>query len=245
MSQSLPWTLVLVMTAAIHAGAQGVMSIDLLTPGDIGYQPIPDLYCVDIHIDTDPADMWTASGLRGVTVNSATLVYAPDDPNTGRPMLINPGTENRFTTFFSKPRGRNSVIRFTEYNAAIAGRYDPTSPVPVATPTEINAAWFGFPPEDYFATDGYIARIAIRAEGFSLDGMNATPLDEMPSDATALFLSTGAFPPSPPGTVFATWRIPAPQGFDWAIWYIPEPACPIFVLSLGLLARTQLRHVSR
>src|SRR5437762_14207798 len=118
----------------------------MVEPSDNIRLPPPGLVSIDVLVAITPPDFqWTAAGLRGVALGGAALRYATD-PNTGGPALTNPGTANRFVTFFTSPRGRDVNGRYTNGAAAAAGGYCPTDAAPTATPTRINVAWFLSPP---------------------------------------------------------------------------------------------------
>src|SRR5262245_65497576 len=106
----------LIVLSFVPAGmAQVSLSVDLLTPGDAGFGTPPGMACVDVFVDVADSDHWVAGGIRGRAYNGAHLLYArPDDPNTPQPdQVTNPGTNNRFTTFVTKPRSRNGDGRYT------------------------------------------------------------------------------------------------------------------------------------
>src|SRR5262245_32534682 len=94
------------------ANAQVIVSVDALSEGEGQLPPTPSIVCVDVIVDVANTDVWTASGLHGEALGGATLIYS-HDPDSGDVILTNPGVENRFITFFSKPRGRDATARFT------------------------------------------------------------------------------------------------------------------------------------
>lgn len=243
----------LVFAALFHSlsFADVVHSIDLVDPSDPITQPPPGVISVDIRVDVDPNDMWQAAGLRGVVTPQGqnlgvTIRYGPgDDPNTAyHEELLNPGTANRFVTFFTRPRsGRNSQTRYESAGAALAGRYAPTWPVETATANEINVVWFKSPPEDEWppGIDGYIARVSLDVSALLESDPGVAFEVGDPGSATAPVIFSSFTENDGPGTVSATWTFPLPTGFDWAIWYVPEPGA----LTLLALCVFPFRAVSR
>src|SRR6185503_12640554 len=87
--------------AAVQAAAQSTISVDLLDPGDEGFVGIPAYRrCVDVFVDIDPTDVWTASGIRVTAHQGASLFYDwdPNFPPKWQPPLFNPGVERKFAT---------------------------------------------------------------------------------------------------------------------------------------------------
>src|SRR5262245_8863029 len=150
------------LAAASAALASVTISVDRLDPTDGGNQPPAGVVCVDIFVHVTPGDTWTSGGIRALAQNGATLRYATD-PNTGANRLTNPGTNNRFVSFFSKPRARDANNRYANGSATSTGRYSPSGPIATAGPTEVNVAWTASPPEtvDSPTVDGYVFRLAI------------------------------------------------------------------------------------
>lgn len=239
------------MVAGASAYASVTTSVDLVDPTDTWVnvsgvtlpvtQPPAGVTCIDVFIDTINANgsAWTAAGLRGVVTAAGqaagvTIRYASGDPNTPRAEeLFDPGTNNRFVTFLTKPQRRDAAGRYNNGGAGIAGGYNPTAPVETATSTEINAAWFASPPETASSpgVDGYIARVALNTAGISLELGAGT---DVPQGATVIFESVG-FDSGVAGTVSAAFDQPTPSGINWFVWYIPEPAS-LALLGLGALA---------
>src|SRR5215470_14496462 len=111
MNRNLFATIVPLMIAP-SALASVTITIDRLDPGDGGAQPPAGIVVVDVLVDASSSDCWTCGGMVAFTQNSARFRYATD-PNTGAVLLSNPGTANRFVTFFSKPRPRDANSRFS------------------------------------------------------------------------------------------------------------------------------------
>src|SRR5262249_1973372 len=106
------------------ASASIDVTIDKLDIGDGVPLPPANLVVVDLYVAVSPDDAWTASQLHGETSNGATLVYA-HDPNLPEYILLTaPGTDQRFVTFFSAPRGRDANGRFTSSGMVqVVGNY--------------------------------------------------------------------------------------------------------------------------
>jgi hypothetical protein len=222
--------LVLASIAAQHALAQSTISVDLLGPGDEGFAGIPAYRrCVDVFVDIDSADVWTASGIRVTAHPGARFVYWDVDPNFGEVEApFNLGTENKFATSLSRPRARNENARFTSAGAASAGAFDPPGAVWVGTNTLFNIAYFASPPmtSGSPSADGYIARISIDVRDVvptdNYAGWFAGDLADAPAGALIVLRSEPVTAVA--GTVFTTFDNPTIRGINWGLWYVPEPA---------------------
>jgi hypothetical protein len=212
------------------ATAQVSPSVDLLSPGDVGFDGIPDIVrCVDVFVEVSTHDVWSAAGIRAVTENGATLQYTDGDANIpgDQPGLINPGFANRFTTSLSRPRNRNGFARFENAGAVPVGAYDPAAIDPVVTPVELNVAYNTNPPATPGSpsVDGYIARISVdvQATGLPLayEGWDAGLLNAVPPGATVVLRSQA--PNFPWGTAVVGFDSDI-RGITWALWWIPEPS---------------------
>lgn len=217
-------------------------SLDILDGADAGAPTPAGVIVIDGFVDVASTDVWTASGVRCVTSNGASMIYADGDANAAgvQPQLVNTGAANsRFVTMISKPRARNAAGRFDNGAVAVAGGYDPTGPAPgTQTPTELNIAYFASPPEGSGspAVDGYVLRLAISAPGYSasevvLGGPTA------PSGFGILLATIDGNPDgnTNPGWVNATFDTPAPTGGSAWLWAVPEPTS-LALLALGALA---------
>jgi hypothetical protein len=219
-------------------------TLDILDGADPGAPTAPGVIVIDGSVDVNnvAGSAWTASGVRCVTSNGATMIYADGDGNTPgvQPNIVNTGsTNNRHVTMISRPRTRNAAARFDNGAAATAGDYDPAGPNPATTdPTEFNAAYFASPPMGAgdIGVDGAILRLAISAPGFTaatvtLGGPTA------PAGFGILLASIVGNPDGSqaPGWVNSTFNNPTPTGGDAYLWGVPEPAS-LVLLALGALA---------
>lgn len=226
-------------------------TVDLVDASDGITLPPAGVVAVDVLVDVGADDVWTAGGLRGFVTPAGqglgvALRYAgTNDSNTPHDdRLFNPGAGNRFSTFFSKPRNRDTAGRYTNGAAAVAGRYSPTGPIETSTATEVSIAWFASPPEGSQSpsADGAIARIALDVSGVEalpeFGGFVAGALGA----ATGPIIFQSSTDQGDPGTVSATFDVPVIVGIDWAVWYnvIPEPAS-LTLLILGGIAALRRR----
>lgn len=220
------------------------ITIDLLDPSETSGTIPANLRIVDVFVDiAPPLNWWTAAGVRLVATNGAMIAYHDGDANIPgvQPGLFNPGLADRFLTSLSAPRGRNANGRFTNANAAAAGGYNPPSPLPTTSPTELNVAYFRpnkpdpAPPVHEF---GYIARLSVDIS--SVPG--APPTNELwgvgltaPAGATIVLQSEPPPPPATqsPGTAFVTFQNPVIRGLNWQLWFVPEPNS-ILLLTAGV-----------
>ncbi|MBI3847427.1 MAG: HYR domain-containing protein, partial [Planctomycetes bacterium] len=211
---------------ASAASASVTTTVDILDAGDgIANLPPSNVVVADVLVDVSDDDTWTASGVAGLAMNGATLRYGTSlDPNNPvGPILTNPGTGQRFVTFFSKPRGRDADGRYTNGAAAAAGKYSPTGPTPVATTGEINVAFFASPPETAMSpsVDGAIFRVALDLPAGVTNSQVLLYTGSAPAGATVLFASAGSM--GDIGTVSASFDVPTVSGLDWGLYIIGGP----------------------
>lgn len=213
--------------------------VDLVDPSDNIRQPPAGIISVDVMVDARPDDYWTASGLRGVVTpvgqaEGVAIRYAdiPDDPNTPIPdYLMNPGTSDRFVTFFTMERNRDFNGRYTNGNAALAGRYSPPGPSVVATTHALNLTWFYSPPmSDRYPSFGAVARVSLDVATLLDAHPGAEFVVGAPEDATGPIIFLSTTDEGYPGTVSASWDNPQITGLDWAVWYVPEPASVVLLV---------------
>src|SRR5262245_51082561 len=207
-------------------------TVDILSPGDEGYDGIPpNLLVLDIFVDVAETDVWTAAGMAMSSFHGATFVYFDTDLNTPgtQPGLTNPGLENRFTTSWSKPRARNANARFENAGAAIAGAYSNLGAMPTMIPTFLDGVYYAYPFETPGSPsrDGYIARIAL-----DLSATLYEPDDLFVTYAQPDFYLLSCGPPTTPyGFAWATFDVPQIGGMNFWI-SVPEPAPILAVIAL-------------
>lgn len=227
------------LLTAEFSHAQYTIGVDILSQGEADYAGLPpDTLCVDIFGFWGNFDLWSAGGVRGVTSNSARLLYAPRDPNNpDMPALFGVGVANRYRTSFSAARLRIGPRRFTNAGAAAAGAWNPPAPTPVATENEINLAYFMSPPEtpEGPVSSGYVGRIAldfaaVPGHPTQLEAWHAGLLTDAPADAVFIFRSEPPESSPLPGTVHATIDHPQLYGIDWGVWFVPEPSSLVLIL---------------
>lgn len=219
--------------------AQLIPSVDLLSPGDPGYEGLPTgIAVVDYFVDVARTDVWTVAATELRTQNTATIVYARD-PNDSI-ILVNPGLDQRNTTFVSRPRGRDAAERFENGGVAVAGNYG-TAPTPIVEPTWFSASWFRSPPASSAtpSADGFVARVAIDLGDFA-PRRDSLQRSLTPPDSAFPILASSTHPIYGPGWVNGTFDQPTNVGISWYLFDpVPEPASlALWVVTLGMLARS-------
>lgn len=217
-------------------------NVDLLSPGEPGYAALPaGIAVIDYFVDLSATDVWTAAGTRVLTQNSATLVYARDPNDPDVVFITNPGLNNRYTTFVSRPRERDANARFTNGGVTAAGDYD-SGPVPDIEPTLVSISWFASPPNTPGSpsADGYVARIAIDLGDFA-DRRDFLQLSTTPPDPQSPILARCELPFGGPGWGNATFDVPQFTGTNWYLFDpVPEPgAGSLLIFSFALWARAR------
>ncbi len=240
-------SLIAAASLAASASASVTTTVDLVDPSDSITQPPPGVIAIDVLVDVSADDVWCSGGIvTRVTAAGqslgATLVYGPgDEPNTARhENLFNPGTDNRFVTFLSRPRGRDDESRYTNAGAAIGTCYNGGSPIEYASATELDAIWFHSPPDFLLGSDGATARVTLDVAALLAEHPAAQFVVGTPNSASGpiILLSEYTYSPGFPGTAnvgrFSENEI---SGLDWAVWYIPEPASLTSIASAVALFR--------
>src|SRR5262245_58950678 len=117
-----------IITGLLIQGAYAdiVIQVDLVDPSDAIHQPPAGILAVDGLVDVVPTQFFSLGGIRVESYRGAILRYVRD-PNNGAPLLVNPGTDNRFVTFFSQPRPRDGGSRFNNSGAHVAFQYCPAA----------------------------------------------------------------------------------------------------------------------
>ena len=127
------------------------ITVDRVDPSDEISQPPENLVVLDVLADVTDGDSWTLGAFGERTLRGSRFVYGypPEDPNTPgprAPLLVNPGTANRFVSSVSKPRPRDANMRFRNGGASTEGDCGP-APSPYAYATHFAVAWVSNPPE--------------------------------------------------------------------------------------------------
>ena len=184
----LPTAILVTCCGPPSSGDIGV-SVDKLDPSDGAGIPPSHLVVVDIAIEVTPDLIWNTLGMAGYTFGGGRFEYA-HDPNTGDVLYTNPGTENRFVTFFSRPRPRNGDGRFGPNAAVQVGGSYCHGAVARFWETEIdaNVGSIGAEPD----RDGYVGRIVIDMSGFfdprfRVDSDNIIIATEQPPGSELIF----------------------------------------------------------
>lgn len=219
--------------------AQLVPSVDLLGPGEPGYEDLPaGVAVVDYFVDVAATDVWTAAGTVVQAQNGATLIYSRD-PNDAV-VLFNPGLDDRYATLLSRPRARDDPQRFTNAAAAAAGKYGP-GPVPIVEPTSLSVVWFRSPPGTP-GEDGYVARIAIDLGPFA-DRRDSLQISLAPPAPGLPVLAYSHHPSERFGWANGTYDVPLLNGLDWYLFDpVPEPASLGASAFLICMLPRRLRH---
>jgi len=228
-----------IVTALAVAASSTALASQILSVGIAPSSVDGDgVIAADVFTTVSAGDSWTAAGVRGVTSNGATLRYA-HDPNTGLPILTNPTTANRLSTFFNTPRDAEANGRFNVGRAAAAGQYCPTGPTAMSTDTEVNVAYFASPPETIGSptVSGAIFRVALDLPAGVLDsGVVIWAGDEAPPTHPIVLFRSFCVNAQQGGTMGATFDVPALTGGNWGLSAIPEPASLALLALGGLLA---------
>lgn len=212
---------------ATAANADIVVNVDKLDASDGLPMPSPNLVVVDVSVDVTSFDAWSSTGIFGYADNGARLAYAYD-PNGVVPTA--PGVNNRFVTFFSRPRERDANARFGA-NGAVVLSSALYGLLPVFLPTEVNAVVYGSVHE--FGRDGYVLRVALDLSEvsdprFRLDSDNIVVSTTQLSGAVALFET---FSPTGFDHGLLVTNFYSTELFSgFGIYGIPEPASGILLV---------------
>jgi hypothetical protein len=223
-----------VVSSAAGAAASITITIDRLDPSDGGAQPPAGTVIIDVLVDLSDEDAWRSGGIHARTFNGATFQYAwesdPENPNwPAHPLLLDPGTEQRFATFISQPRPRDGDERFTDGGVTTPGRFCFGGAVPVLQPTQFDVNFVASPPAtaDSPSVDGAIVRIALDVTRVcGGQAARVFHVNESPPGYVPLLLSEcdGYFNA---GTASATFDEHWLTGASWGVYVLHELAdCP-------------------
>lgn len=212
------------------------VQVDKLDASDGLPMPPANVVIIDCAVEPSNNDAFSSIGFRAVAANGARLEYARD-PN-GAVIPTAPGTENRFVTFFSRPRTRNGDGRFgASASLFLAGRYS-GGVVATFLPSLADAALFDSPspPPGQPGPAGWVGR-------FALDLSNVTD-PRFQADSTAIVIAE-----SPPADSIPLLEFSTGVGLagllvgsanndraelDFGVYgIIPEPATAIWLLAIG------------
>jgi hypothetical protein len=234
---------ILAMTLALHSDAYAQFSMywDVLDPSESADQPPESLVVLDLFFDVDaPIDAFNGCGIRAETREGARLVYK-DDPNSPQAILTNPGVADRFVTFFSDPRYRFGLIRFTASRAYTPGGYAPTTIFQDVSANHVNVGFLSPPGERLIGGDGWIFRIALETQGTWFENRDLHPVQifqglppDSPSEFVPILVSRA--PGDDLGTVAATVFHSTLRGFDWWLGARVPEASTLALLVVGVFS---------
>jgi hypothetical protein len=210
----LPFGTLILSAAPLLADLQA--TVDLLDPSDGGPQAPAGVLVLDLLVDVDDGDAWTASGLAASTVGSSTIIYSDTDPNNP---LQNPGVNDQFTTSISLVLPRFGAARFEDGGALILGSDCPLSNHAYVEPHRVVVSWSYVPDRpcaERPSADGAIARVAVELDpALICDGdvnccFAVYAPDEIPDEAVPVLEASCERPGSfgPFGLAWATCDIP-------------------------------------
>lgn len=226
------WGTILVCQSAL---ASITVQVDKLDAADGLPMPAANLVVIDIAAEPSSNDAFSTIGFRATADNGARLEYA-HDPNGVVPTA--PGTENRFVTFFSRPRSRNADGRFgAGASLFVGGRYYGGATAEF-TPFSANAFLFiaPGPPPGQPGPAGWVGRFVLDLSTvtdpqFQTDS-SAIVIAESPPANSVLLLEFST-PASAPG-LLVTSANNARAELNFGVYgIIPEPATAICLLALG------------
>lgn len=211
-------------------------TVDKLDPSDGVPVPPPSMLIVDLSVDASDDDAFAGIGINAVTQNGAEFIYAygndPNEPNGGV-LGSAPGAENRFVTFFSRPRPRDADGRFGPGAYVTTGSRYCGGASPLFVATQLNAV--GMPLGYEQGRDGYILRIALDLSevvdpAFQLDSDSIVVSTSPVSGAvTLLETSCGEFDHG----VQVAGRSVNSVYFGFGIYGIPEPSAAVGILFIA------------
>lgn len=226
------WAAILLCQSAL---ASITVQVDKLDASDGIPMPPANLVVIDIAAEPSSNDAFSGIGFWARTANGARLEYA-HDPNGVVPTA--PGTENRFVTFFSRPRGRDADARFgAGASLLVAGRYYGGT-VAEFTPFSANAALFiaPGPPPGQPGPAGWVGRFVLDLSTvtdpqFQTDS-SAIVIAETPPANSVLLLELST-PALAPGLLVTSANNDRAELNFGVYGIIPEPATPACFLIFG------------
>jgi hypothetical protein len=229
-----------IVAAACAPVAADLVTVDILSGAEPGAPTPAGILSIDVFVDIDATDTWTAAGIRAVASNGALIRYA------GQNVIINPGltgNPDRNVVALSKPQDRDSVVRFFGGGAADAGSYIPGAGPSISTPAELNVVFFASPPATPSSpsVDGYIARIGLDVSvlGAPNSAFAIFTPGSQPAGAIPVLVSAGSG--NQLGTVFATFDAPAVRGINWGVYLVPAPGTVGVLGVAGIVAMRRRR----
>jgi hypothetical protein len=218
-----------------------LISVDILDSAEPGGPTPAGILTIDVFVDIDATDAWTASGIRAIAQNGATIRYAAPGE------IINPllgGSIDRNVVALSKPLARDSAARFLTCGAAAGGSFNPNTVTPIATALELNVVHFASPPVSSTtpSADGFIARISLDVGALALPNSAFaifTP-GSQPAGSIPVLVSTanGGL-----GTVFATFDVPTIRGINWGVYAVVPAPGSLAVLGLAGVVAARRRRI--
>lgn len=209
--------------------------VDKLDPSDGIPLPPPSMLIVDVSIDASDDDAFAGIGINAVTSSGAEFIYAygndPNEPNGGV-LGSAPGAENRFVTFFSRPRPRDADGRFGPSAYVTTGSRYCGGAAPIFAATQLNA--WGVPLGYETGRDGYVLRIALDLSevvepAFQLDSDSIVVSTSRLADAFTI-LETSCSGSFADGVEVSTQSPTGIISFGFGIYGIPEPGTGIGIL---------------
>lgn len=212
----------LLLIAALLSWPVQALAIPILQVSDLGDGSF------DVEVLTAPGVAWTTAGLTGQTHAGASFSYATD-PTSGENLLtqdVPNGTGRTDVTFVHLPAEQFATKRFDRRRVpTIAGRVVGIGP-PIATPGEVDVAWFDPPGGPLNAGIGFIARVVLDLSGTGLSGSSVVAGADVPPDQIGQLLASGLVV----GTddQFLTGDL---AYISWSVYVpIPEPGTVVLLL---------------
>lgn len=234
-------TLFILSCAAPSSVASIIATIDKLDPSDGFPMPPSSVVVIDISVTVSADDAWSGLGIAGFALGGTRLLYAYD-PNDAHPLHSAPGAENRFVTFFSRPRARDGGGRFGTgaYVDAIGSYY--LGIVPVLEPLRVDIWVRRLPYEE--GRSGYVGRIAldlsqVNDPRFRNDSPDIIVAAEPPPDSVTLLQT---FADSNHHGLLIASEDGATGFYGFGVYGIPEPSAWLLIVAGAMYSRRVLRQ---